>query len=1715
MSTKAKLVFFACVLFFWGVNLHAQSGMKLRWVGANPGVNASGTWNTPSHWRRISGGVLNTDYEIVSGQYIPKQQPRSIDDVQFDAADITPITTITLTSDALCKDLLFLSPDDPLTSSFEGEVITITGNYDFYIYGKLKMLSPSGGGTYNSFLWNVTGRMIFAASSPGTYEVDFQNVPIKDEVVFNSAAGLNVTWLMTGDLTMDTLTGTNANKVGRVRLVKGHLNTNGKKITANMFFSHNDVAERKLTLGASEIELWGNGRWEPPTTTNEIENSSLPFQANFTSAAQVDAGTSTIILKSPGGSPRFGSGITLNKVIFDNYTPNSSCNVRIPGNNGKIKYLEIKANVGTDNSTSITNIGGGSSTVDELVLHGRRFYSFGINLTIGKITVINNCGHFATLSSSSRGTNRTLTATASVDSFNLKNVALRRITIARASPTRPVAITNYIDLGHNSFPSGVTPSVAVPRTLYWVGGDGNWNDPNHWSLTSGGTPIGGSCYPTLNDSVVFDANSDVANVAFTVSLSAITPGSSDAYQCRGMYWSPTTVANSKLNMQAPLNVYGSLYLKSGCLSGSTTEGRTYLYGRLGACSITSNGAAFPSRMVFSTGCIYNIIDNTTIGDNLLTLECTIIASNVTINVPSYSIEGGNVIWNINNTTFNLSSSGPYNQFSVPTFNQTGTNIFNFTNGGTIVISTNDNMVIKTPSVATTNSSSTLTLSDRGRGLRVEGNMTLAGSAFLNGASSTSSRYDTICITGNLNLSEGKSYLFPSGTSSIPLPLGETNRFIRVIGNFTATSACQGNAIAISGALGNQTNLKLSTSSVVTVEYAILSGIAASKPCVANNSLNSGGNVNWTFPVSIIPKTFYWRRKKGSSNTNSANWNGNWSDINHWTITQTNTEGDGVCLPSPFDHVVFDDLSRRLPTDIAVVTIDDLASCANFTTTYTGTGGNRFVGSRPIYISGSMDLHPNTSFIGSTPTSFTSSYIGTINFSSTTTNTIKTNGVPFNNNTVNFNGVGGQWTLLSSLNAGNSGTISISYGNFISNGYAINTGRFVSVGTSPRTINLNNSTLTVNSAGTGSLNIATGHAFDFSTSTNLTFSNINGKVIMTAQDAKFNGGNATFGTIDFTNSNSTQFIARNFKAYKAKFAGSGQGTNSGGIFGDNFIYDTLKLAAGKTYAFEPGKTLTFSDTAWFVASGLPGNFTKLRLPQGTPSGLKSTMKKDGGGPFCFDYLSVDGIEAKTLTGSAVEFKTGANSDCAYAPGVWACNKLTWYEPKITSGPDQVICKGSFAPLSFTLQGRGAYIVKISGSDGSNLDTVFSDQYPSGSAYIRVKPLATTTYTIDSIKSYDCDQLKDGSVIIDPNQTLHVIQPDIISTNNKTCNCPLSNDDTYVLFTDTTTANKMPIVSINDYTGAGDNISLGATTASVFITPTVQSFSGEKYLQRYFRIVPTNNGAAKVRVYVPQSEIDALATALGKPVALTDLNATLFPAGRITNNPSSGAITSMDITGAEFLTAIASGTAGADVTTTPNVRWIEFLVPHFSDLVLHASSSILPLKLADLKARVIGNERIEVSWTSLSEDRVLYYLVERASQNSGFSPIGRVSAAGTGKYSFMDNQPMEGVNYYRIVAIDDRNKKEVSKVVSAEIVAEQASIALYPNPSPDGQIVIRLGSTPKPARLEVFDGTGMLVHQTMLENTVQTVNLSHLESGIYIAVITPASGEPLREKIVIGQ
>ncbi|HRS40284.1 MAG TPA: hypothetical protein P5292_13980, partial [Bacteroidia bacterium] len=132
-------------------------------------------------------------------------------------------------------------------------------------------------------------------------------------------------------------------------------------------------------------------------------------------------------------------------------------------------------------------------------LNGKLVYLMsGTTSSIYNLNLNSSCSDMGRLSTSYAGappaTLNAASGTISIDYAILEGI--------QASGGATFNANNVIDLGGNT---GWNISALVTRDLYWVGGTGDWNDPNHWSLSSGGPSAG--CTPNRLDNVFFDANS--------------------------------------------------------------------------------------------------------------------------------------------------------------------------------------------------------------------------------------------------------------------------------------------------------------------------------------------------------------------------------------------------------------------------------------------------------------------------------------------------------------------------------------------------------------------------------------------------------------------------------------------------------------------------------------------------------------------------------------------------------------------------------------------------------------------------------------------------------------------------------------------------------------------------------------------------------------------------------------------------------------------------------------------------------------------------------------------------------------------------------------------------------------------------------------------------------------------------------------------------------
>ncbi len=163
-----------------------------------------------------------------------------------------------------------------------------------------------------------------------------------------------------------------------------------------------------------------------------------------------------------------------------------------------------------------------------------------------------------------------------------------------------------------------------------------------------------------------------------------------------------------------------------------------------------------------------------------------------------------------------------------------------------------------------------------------------------------------------------------------------------------------------------------------------------------------------------------------------------------------------------------------------------------------------------------------------------------------------------------------------------------------------------------------------------------------------------------------------------------------------------------------------------------------------------------------------------------------------------------------------------------------------------------------------------------------------------------------------------------------------------------------------------------------------------------------------------------------------------------------------------------------------------------------NTTLPVKLILFTAR-IDNHVSVLNWTSTSEVNLDRFVVQRSTDGVVFDNLGSVkanNAIGVFDYSFTDQAPAFGVNYYRLLSVDLDNTTASSDVKAVNFGSIQISV--YPNPTQGEVNIVGIG---KNDMVKITDLTGRVVriYENSGENTLK-LNLVDINAGLYVITVT---------------
>jgi hypothetical protein len=183
-------------------------------------------------------------------------------------------------------------------------------------------------------------------------------------------------------------------------------------------------------------------------------------------------------------------------------------------------------------------------------------------------------------------------------------------------------------------------------------------------------------------------------------------------------------------------------------------------------------------------------------------------------------------------------------------------------------------------------------------------------------------------------------------------------------------------------------------------------------------------------------------------------------------------------------------------------------------------------------------------------------------------------------------------------------------------------------------------------------------------------------------------------------------------------------------------------------------------------------------------------------------------------------------------------------------------------------------------------------------------------------------------------------------------------------------------------------------------------------------------------------------------------------------------------------------------------------------------LLPGENLSLTGKYIGNNT-ELQWIMKNEAGIKEYIVERSDkQGSSFNAIGKLMAAGrtvsAGNYIFIDNNAPDGINYYRIKAIN-----QIGKIINSNVVAVKAgsntTISVFPNPV-ISSFNINFGTKGMHSHhIKLFDMGGRLVFEKMINNSTEQNYIYQrqpmMEAGTYILQVIDLNSLQMNSKRIV--
>jgi hypothetical protein len=302
---------------------------------------------------------------------------------------------------------------------------------------------------------------------------------------------------------------------------------------------------------------------------------------------------------------------------------------------------------------------------------------------------------------------------------------------------------------------------------------------------------------------------------------------------------------------------------------------------------------------------------------------------------------------------------------------------------------------------------------------------------------------------------------------------------------------------------------------------------------------------------------------------------------------------------------------------------------------------------------------------------------------------------------------------------------------------------------------------------------------------------------------------------------------------------------------------------------------------------------------------------------------------------------------------------------------------------------------------------------------------------------------------------------------------------------------PVGDLNDYTPATVTITAGTLTSATLTCAVKDAVhpnlgTSTNYLSRYWSVEPTG---ITNPVYNILYSYASASDEVGVP-------ANLWPF----KHNSNGWI---GCTGSGSVSMMGSGNFNPGTRT---FTWNNLY--SFSDFTGNGNGSPLPISLLSFEATPILDV-VKLDWATLTETNNDYFTIERTKNGLNFEAIAKVFGAGNSNdminYSLYDENPFNGLSYYRLTQTDFDGKQTFSDLKAVNFNASHLNLNKPVVQYANGRLIVKTNFEFKQnLKIEIIALDGRIIYSNEIDvpsslNTLQ-IEALNLANGLYnISVI----------------